>query len=119
MNVLMRNRREIYYCELYNEDGIEKFKKPIPVKINFEPTNSSSQIFAFGNVYPLFLKGIVLNSLDIKFKSGDKCYIYNKLPEEYDELCSDADYIVENEPLQTLNFKEVRFKRLTSDMTYE
>ena len=51
MNVLLRNRRKIYYCELYLEDGIEKFREPQEVMINFEPTNSKSHIFAFGNYF--------------------------------------------------------------------
>lgn len=119
MNVLLRNRRTIYYCEMYSEEGVDKFREPVTLQINFEPINSSSQIFAFGNVYPLFLKGIVRNNLEIKFKPGDRCYIYNEVPEVYDELCDTADYIVDTEPLQTLNFTEVRFRRLTSDMSYE
>lgn len=119
MNVLLRNRRKIHYCEMYSENGIEKFREPVSLQINFEPTNSSSQIFAFGNVYPVFLKGVVLNSFNVKFKPGDKCYIYNEPPVDHDELCDTADYIVDTEPLQTLNFTEVRFRRLTSDMSYE
>lgn len=119
MNILLRNRRQIYYCELYLDGNIEKFKAPVPIKINFEPTNSSSQIFAFGNVYPLYLKGIVSNKFGVKFKAGDRCYINTLPPEEEDELCENADYIVEAEPMQTLNFTEIKFKRLTSDMSYE
>lgn len=119
MNILLRNRRTIYYCERI-DDNVERFKEPVPIKINFEPTNSSSQIFAFGNVYPLYLNGIVRNNFnEIKFKPGDRCYIYNEVPEDYDELCEDADYIVDAEPLQTLNFTQMRFRRLTSDMNYE
>lgn len=116
MNVLLRNKREIYHCEMYLDNGIEKYKQPVPIKMNFEPTNSNSQIFAFGNVYPLYMKAIVLNKLGIKFKVGDKCYIFNKPPEEHDILCKDADYIIQTEPLATLNFTEVNFTRLTSDM---
>lgn len=123
MNVLLRNKRLIYYCEMYLENGIEKYKEPVPIKLNFEPTNSNSQIFAFGNVYPLYMKAIVLNKLGIelgiKFKAHDKCYIYNQPPEEHDTLCKGADYIIETEPLSTLNFTEITFKRLTSDMNYE
>lgn len=121
MNILLRNRRTIYYCEMYLENGIEVYKKPKKVKINFNPTNSSSQVVAYGNTYPLYLKGIIMNSLDIKFKEGDKCYIYKtpKTTNTVDKLCKEADYIIDSEPLITLNSTEVSFKRLTSDMNYE
>lgn len=116
MNVLLRNRRDIKYCEMYLDNGIEKFKEPVPVKLNFEPTNSDSQVFAYGNVYPLYLKAVINNNMEIKFKPGDKCYIYNNAPIKHDILCKNADYIVDNESLKSLNFTEVRFRRLTSDM---
>ena len=119
MNVLLRNRRKIYYCELYLEDGIEKFKEPQEVMINFEPTNSKSHIFAFGNYYPIYLSAIVLSNFKIKFKAGDRCYIYKKPPEEHDILWSGADYEVETDVMKTINFTEVKFKRLTSDIDYE
>lgn len=119
MNVLLRNRREIYYCEMYLENGIELFKKPVKVKVNFNPTNSSGQVFAYGNAYPLYLKAIVNNNLKINFKEGDKLFVYKNPPKELDKLCKTADYIIDSEPLVMLNFTEISFKRLTSDMSYE
>lgn len=122
MNVLSRNKRKIYYCEMFlNDDGIENFKVPVPIFLNFAPVNNSNQLFAYGNTYPLYLKGIVLNQLAKKynFKAGDKFYIYSKIPQKVDLLCEGADYILENKPSDTLNFTELEFKRLTSDMTYE
>lgn len=30
------------------------------------------------------------------FNKGDKCYVYEPLPDTFDELCNDADYIIES-----------------------
>lgn len=122
MNVLARNKRVINYCKMYlDENGVSLYKKPVPIKMNFEPTNSTSQMFVYGDVYPLYLKATVLNKLarDNNMRAGDKCYIYAKPPKEHDTLCTGADYVVESDPLSTLNFTEIKFKRLTSDMSYE
>ncbi len=121
MNVLQRNKRSIYVCSMYIENGIKKYKEPKLIKLNFEPTNSSEQVFIYGNTYPLYLKAIILNSTNDKFdlKAGDRCYIYNTPPKEHDILAKETDYIINTKPLTTLNFTEINFKRLTSDMNYE
>lgn len=122
MNTLARNRREIQYCSMYlNEDDIQVYKEPVPIKLNIQPITSADQMLAYGEAYPLYLQATVTINLleEYKMKAGDKCYVYNEVPEEYDALCKRADYIVDKEPIPTLNSATVRFKRLTSDMSYE
>lgn len=122
MNVLARNKTEIQYCSMYlNEDDIQEYKEPVSIKLNIQPITSSDQMLAYGEAYPLYLQATVTKKLlrDNKMKAGDKCYVYTKPPAEHDTLCKGADYIVDKEPLPTLNSSTVRFKRLASDMSYE
>jgi hypothetical protein len=78
MNVLNRNKRTIKHCSNYIDEnsGIRKFNPPVERQVNFEPTNSSEQVMAYGQYYPLYLKAIVRNELGAEFKAGDRCYIY-------------------------------------------
>lgn len=117
MNVLSRNKRIIKHCSKYIDNGIKKFNPPVERNINFEPTNSSEQVMAYGQYYPLYLKAIVRNELGKEFKAGDRCYIYVEAPEEHDVLCNGADYKIDKEPIATINFTEISFKRLSSDMS--
>ncbi len=68
MNVLLRNKRLIYHSKMYMKNDVENFREPVPIRLNFEPTNSSEQVFVFGEVYPLYMKAIVTNKIGQRFK---------------------------------------------------
>lgn len=113
MNVLKRNKKPLYHCKWYLDNNITKYYEPIPRDINYEPTNSDAQLYAFGTNYSIYLTAKVLPELGKEFKSGDKCYIYVNPPTEHDVLCKGADYIVDGEPITTINVTEIKFKRLS------
>ena len=115
MRTLKRNKRELYLCKRYLDNGIEKFYEPVLMSINYEPVNSSEQITAFGINYSRYL--IAKTDIDIgsQFSAGDRCYIYVTPPSIHDVLCENADYIVSGEPTSTLNNMEIRFKRLSNN----
>lgn len=113
MRTLRRNKRPLYLCKKYIEDGITKFKEPIPKKINYVPTNSTAQLFTFGEHYAENLQAVVDVNIGQEFSEGDRCYIYTTPPKEYDPLCKDADYIVNVLPQETLNSIKLNFVRLS------
>lgn len=115
MNILIRNKRKIYLCSRYVENGIEKFKEPEPIELNYQPTNSSEQLYAFGTNYSIYLMAKTDLEIGAKFRAGDRCYIYETPPETHDVLCKKADYIVSGQPISTLNNTEIMFKRLSSN----
>lgn len=114
MRTLLRNKRPLYLCKSFkNENGIMEFQKPVSLKINYEPTNSSSQLFAFGQHYAENLQAIVDLEIGKQFKEGDRCYIFVKPPIKHDRLCKNADYIVNVLPQTSLNQVKLNFIRLS------
>ena len=53
MRCLQRNKRSIYLCNQYEENGIRLFTKPKLIKINYQSTNSDSDLIAIGMEYPM------------------------------------------------------------------
>lgn len=122
MRTQERNKKLIYLCHKYVENGIEKFAKPIPIKENYSATNSESDLIAMGMEYPKYLRiksdirvcinGKWQNRRDL-YKPGDKVYVYVKPPEKHDVLCKTADYEVDTKPVETLNQLEVMLLNLS------
>lgn len=113
MRTLKRNKRGLYLCKRYLDEGIEKFKEPIFIEINYQPINSNEQLYAYGINYSKYLIAKVDIDVGEQFSAGDRCYIYVTPPTTFDILCEDADYIVSGELSTTLNSTEIRFKRLS------
>ena len=115
MNTLKRNNRGLYLCSRYVQEGVELFKEPVYYEINYNPTSSAEQLMAFGVNYSIYLIAKVLPEIGANFHAGDRCYIYAEPPETHDELCKEADYVVNGEPTSTLNVTEIKFKRLSEN----
>ena len=115
MNSLKRNKRVLYLCKKYIEDNLTKYSKPEEIKINYEPTNSVGEIISLGIEYTEYLKAVDIPEICNQFKNGDRCYVYVTPPEEYSELCEDADFVVFGQPIITLNQGVITLKRLTGD----
>lgn len=123
MRTQQRNKRLIYLCQKYvDEKGIELFKEPIPIKENYNPTNSDSDLATMGMEYPKYLRiktddriclnGKWQNRIDL-YHQGDKVYVYVEPPKEHDKLCKTADYEVDAKPSETINQLEILLKNLS------
>ena len=122
MRTQQRNKKQIYLCHKYVENGIAKFKEPIPIKENYSATNTDSDLIAMGMEYPKYLRiksdirveinGKWQNRKDL-YHAGDRVYVYNEPPKEHDVLCKNADYEVDTKPVETLNQLEVMLFNLS------
>ena len=111
MICLRRNKRPFYLCKKMPEST--KFDKPILCYLNYQPTNSIGEILTLGEDYSMYLKIKCTPQEAAKFRNGDKCYVYNRPPQIHDELCKDADYIVDGDPSSTLNQSEIKLRKLS------
>lgn len=108
---LKRNKRKLYLCSKIPNST--KFNKPILFFLNFQPTNSVGERLTLGEDYSMYLKIKCTPKEASNFKNGDKCYVYIEPPKEFDELCKDADYIVDTSPSTTLNQSEIKLRKLS------
>lgn len=113
MVCLKRNKQKLFLCKKFVDDGITKYKEPIEIMTDYQPTNSTGEVIGIGKEYTQYLRIKDILKIGQMFSNGDRCYVYEKPPETHDSLCKTADFIVNGEPLLTLNQCEVRLKRLT------
>ena len=114
---LRRNRRCFYLCKRYidPETNITKYAKPQQVLLNFQPTNSDSQVLALGTDFSKYLKVTgTAEELSI-FSNKDRCYVYKPLPKNFNGMCDDADYEVNGSPMLSLNEGELMLKKLSGE----
>ena len=117
MNNLRRDKKGFYLCKK-EEDG-RFFKAPILKKLNYQPTNSTGDILAYGEEYTMFLK-ITTNPKKARdFSNNDRCYIYVNPPKTHDKLCNNADYYVYGDPVITSNEGIVNLRKLSGDLIEE
>lgn len=135
MRCLKRNKRTLYLCEEYEDDGIAKYHDPQKIKINYQATNSDGDLIALGLDFPKYIR----IKADLKyvnvFHPKDRVYI-TTVPtpittttlvdgvevreSHYDPLCKDAEYEVDSDPRVSLNVVEITLKRLSGKQdTYE
>lgn len=108
---LKRNKRTFYLCKKIANST--KFAKPVECNLNFEPTNSIGERLTLGEDYLMYLRiNCTLEEGSI-FSNGDKCYIYVTPPKTHDELCKDADYVVDGNPANTINQSEIKLRKLS------
>lgn len=115
MKTLHRNKRKIYLCQVYNEDGsnLKKFKEPIMLKENWQVTNSEADYKNLGlDSYDYVRIRTDVSHADY-YHLGDRAYIKVQPPEEHDVMCKKADYEVYKDPVVMLNECEVLFKRMS------
>lgn len=113
MRCLKRNKRLIYLCNRYQDGRIVKYKLPVELKINYQATNSEGDLIALGLDFPMYIRLKMDISFGEMFKAGDRVYIKNEPIEPFDELCKDADYEVDSDPIISLNVAEVTLKKLS------
>lgn len=115
MICLKRNKQTLYLCKKIVENDVTKFSEPIKIETNYQPVSSAGEIISIGQEYTQYLKIEDIISVGEQFSNGDRCYVYKEPPEEYDKLCSNADFYVNGNPLISLNSAVVSLKRLTGE----
>lgn len=115
MITLKRNKRKLYLCKKYIENNLTKYLEPELIETNYQPISSTGEMISIGAEYTQFLKIEDVIEIGNKFSNGDKCYVYVEPPEQKDELCINADFIVNGNPIITLNSATITLKRLTGD----
>ena len=113
MRCLQRNKRKIYVCQHYQDGYITLFKEPKPVLVNYQATNSEGDLIALGMDFPKYMRIKADLSYTGIFHANDRIYISVAPSKPFDDLCKDADYEVDSEPIVSLNSIEVTLKRLS------
>lgn len=108
---LARNKRTFYLCKKIENDT--KFKEPIEKNLNYQPTNSVGEMLTLGEDYSKYLKIKCTPDEAKDFKAKDRCYIYKQPPAQHNVMCNDADYVVNGDPLITLNEAEINLIKLS------
>lgn len=113
MRCLIRNKRPIYICERYQDGNISKYKNPIEIDVNYQSTNSESDLIALGLNYPQYIR-IKTDIECLKyFHSQDRVYVGITPKKPFDVLCKDANYEVSSDPIVSLNVVEVTLQKLS------
>lgn len=113
MRCLQRNKRALYWCSEYNDEGISKYTEPERIKLNYQFTNSEGDLIALGLNFPMYIRIKTDLAYEGKFKPGDRFYI-NSIPKTpFDVLCKDADYEVDSDPIVSLNAIEITLRKLS------
>lgn len=115
MRNLRRNKRKLYLCQKYEENGIDKYREPILIRENYLPTNSEGDLISIGMDYPMYLRMKPEISKKDLFHEGDRFYIYTTPPETHDEMCKDADYEIYKKPMYHLDSMEIMLYRRSGD----
>lgn len=113
MRCMMRNKRKIYICNRYIAGNINKYHEPKIVYINYQYTNSDSDLIGLGLDFPKYIRiKADLKDTDF-FKTGDRVYIGIEPNTNFDGLCKDANYEVDSDPIISLNSIEITLKKLS------
>ena len=96
---LRRNKRKLYLCQKYVENGKDFFQEPVLIHENYLPTNSEGDLISIGMDYPMYLRMKPEISEKDLFHEGDRFYIYTIPPTEHDKICKNADYEIYKKPM--------------------
>ncbi len=117
---LFRNMKRIYLCNKFVENEREIFSEPTEYKLNVQPLSNSGEIIAFGEDFRGRLAIYTSEKKAKNFHNGDRCYVFEDVPDIYDKFCTTADYFVDGEPLIYFGEATIYLQRMTSsDSDYE
>lgn len=155
MEILERNKRQVYYCvrqnfeynvlidnegnvvqnqdkdnilivnpanseEIYETDSYrEVFSKPMKVRLSFLPLAVEAEMLETGLDYSKRISIYTTKEFAQKIHNGDRFFVFQKPPEEYDPTCNTADYYVHGEPNIYLTEATIYLRKMTGDDTYE
>lgn len=115
MNCLVRNKRIVYLCSKKEVDNRIIFDEPKEYKLNYQPLSTDGEIIVAGNEHNKRLVVYTTPKIAKEFHDNDRCYVFAKIPDEYDKNCSSADFYVDGEPLTFLNESHFYLQRMTGD----
>lgn len=103
MKTLHRNKRKLYLCKAYEDNGRRKFREPIELYENWNVTNTHADFMNIG--LELFNYARIRTSVEHAnyYHTGDRVYLYTTPPDIQDDYCTTADYQVYKDPIITLN----------------
>ena len=113
MRCLKRNKRIIYLCSRYQDGKIVRYNPPVELALNYQATNSEGDLIALGLDFPMYMRLKVDIPVGMYFKANDRVYVTVEPSEPFDELCKDADYEVDSDPIISLNVAEITLKKLS------
>lgn len=113
MRCLERNKRPVYFCSEYQDGNISRFTEPVKILINYQGTNSESDLIALGKEFPIYMRVKADLEMADMFKTGDRMYIYKTPDETFNPLCKDADYEINSDPILSMNSIEFTLRRLS------
>lgn len=115
MRNLHRNRRKLYVAEVYWDNGLKKYKRPIELYENWQVINSDSLFMNIGwEVYDI--ARIKTTPAHAKYyHMGDKVYINTVPSDTFDTMSDDADYIVSSDPIVTLSECSVMLRKMSGE----
>ena len=113
MRCLMRNKRELYWCSEYEDNGISKYTKPEKLFLNYQVTNSTGDLIALGMDFPMYIRIKTDKINGNKFKAGDRFYVGIIPSKSFDILGKDANYEIDSDPIVSLNTIEITLKKLS------
>lgn len=108
---LARNKRTFYLCKKVADNTT--FEKPISKTLNFQPISSVGEMLTLGEDYSMYLRIKCTPSEAADFRDKDRCYIYKQPPKPHDLMCDEADYVVDGEPIITLNEAQITLRKLS------
>ena len=113
MKTLHRNKRKLYLCNIFEENGLKRYYEPIKLFENWQVTGTDSEFMNLGLESYDYIR--IRTSVDHAkhYHLGDRCYINITPPEKYDKLCKTADYEVYKDPIVSLNECTVLLKKLS------
>ncbi len=113
MKTLHRNKRKLYLCKAYEDNGRRKFHEPIELYENWNVTNTDGEFMNIG--LELFNYARIRTSVEHAdyYHVGDKLYLFVEPPTTHDEFCTTADYQVYKDPIITLNECTVWLQKLS------
>lgn len=113
MRTLHRNKRTLYICELWEDNGIRKYKEPVMLRENWQLYSTDAEFINAGLDVYNYVR-IKTNKRNAEhYHLGDRVYLFNSLPSEHDVFCKTADYEVYTDPIVTLNECQVILKKLS------
>ena len=110
---LQRNKRVLYLCKRIENDIT--FEKPKKKLLNYQRISSTGEMLALGEEYSMYLNVTCTPKEAKDFSDKDRCYVFKKPPIEHDKFCNEADYIVDGEPIITLNEATISLRKLSGD----
>ena len=116
MRTMLINKRPFFHCKK-NKQNL--FDEPIKRRLNYMPIFSLYERQVMGPDYNMHLRIRCTAKEAYNFSNEDRLYINVLPPEEHDELCDTADYVVYGAPKISVNHAEIMLRKLSGDVKHE